>query len=91
MCCFGLGETNSGTIISGQDKSAVNKFRKISNIFFSLSIVFPNEQFSKSQLQKYVLAAALGPQHVLAAALGPIAHHSLSARPPLQPAAPQRA
>ena len=52
---------------------------------------FPNDQFPKPQLPKSVLAAALGPQPVLIAALGPLAHPSRSARPPLQPAAPQSA
>ena len=47
--------------------------------------------FSKWQLPKSVLAAALGPQPMLPAALGPLAHPIRSARPPLQPAAPQRA
>ena len=46
-------------------------------------------QFPKQQLPKSVIA--LGPQSVLAAALGPLVHPSRSARPPLQPAAPQRA
>ena len=47
--------------------------------------------FFKRQLSKSFLAAALGPQPVLAAALGPLTHPTRSARPPLQPATPQRA
>ena len=49
---------------------------------------FPNVQFLKCQLPKSVLAVALALKPVLAAALGPLTHPSLSARPPLQPAAP---
>ena len=52
---------------------------------------FPNVQFHKRQLPKSVLAKALGPQSVQAMALGPLVHPSRSARPPSQPAAPERA
>ena len=45
---------------------------------------FPNLQFSKRQLPKPVLAAALGPQLVLAAALGPKTHPNRRAWPILQ-------
>ena len=52
---------------------------------------FPNVEFPKRQLPNSVPTAALGPQHVLVSALGPLALSIRSARPPLQPAAPQRA
>ena len=52
---------------------------------------FPNVQFPKQQLPKSVLAAAIGPPPVLGIVLGPLAHPSCPARPPLQPAAPQKA
>ena len=52
---------------------------------------FPNVQYPKRQLPKSARAAALSTHTVLAAALDPPAHPSLSARPPVQPTALQRA
>ena len=65
------------------------KWQLPKNIFPSGN--FPNVKFPKWQLPKSVLIAALGSQPILASALGLLTYPSCRARPPLQPAAPQRA
>ena len=57
---------------------------------FSPSGNFPMV-FSQAATSQVFPSRSDRPQPVLVAALGPTAHPSRSARPPLQPAAPQRA
>ena len=51
---------------------------------------FPKRQLSKCAISQ-AATSQFRPQPVLVLALDPLAHPSRSARPPLQPAAPQKA
>ena len=77
--CFKLASVPNSINIFPNSTNIFSNGINIFQGYFSQVHNFPNVQFSKRQL----------PKSVLAAALGPLACSSLSARSPLQPVAPQ--